>query len=116
MIFSEIKLFLISEAKYKVKNGKGLQVLALKQMFQRLSIPLAQVKAANTSKNLLNKIRKIISYLYWAKQITKNVYNKVTKNSIGSDPHKLLLNLTDKTNVKKSDKYLAFSSLSIYYI
>ena len=29
-------------------------------MFQRLSIALAQVKAGNTSENVLNEIRKII--------------------------------------------------------
>ena len=30
-----------------------------------------------------------------------------------SDPHRLLLNLTDKINLKRSDKYLALSNLSI---
>ena len=29
------------------------------------------------------------------------------KNSKTSDPHRLLLNLTDKINVKESDKYVA---------
>ena len=33
-----------------------------------------------------------------------------------SDPHKLLLNLTDKINLKRSDKYVALSNISIYYI
>ena len=32
-----------------------------------------------------------------------------------SDPHRLLLSLTDKINFKRSDKYVALSSLSIYY-
>ena len=32
-----------------------------------------------------------------------------------SDPQKLLLNLSDKTNLKKRDKYVALSNLSIYY-
>ena len=32
-----------------------------------------------------------------------------------SDPHKLLLNLTDKMNLKRSDKYVALSNLNIYY-
>ena len=32
-----------------------------------------------------------------------------------SDLHRLLLNLLDKINVKRSDKYVALSNLSIYY-
>ena len=36
-------------------------------------------------------------------------------NSKTSDPHRLLLNLSDKINLKKSDKYVALSNLSIYY-
>ena len=38
-----------------------------------------------------------------------------SKNSKASDPHRLLLNLTYKIKVKKSDKYVALSNLSIYY-
>ena len=38
-----------------------------------------------------------------------------SKNSKTSDPHGLLLNLTDKINFKRSDKYVALSNLSIYY-
>ena len=38
-----------------------------------------------------------------------------SKNSETSDPHRLLLNLTDKINLKRSDKYVALSNLSIYY-
>ena len=32
-----------------------------------------------------------------------------------SDPHRLLLNHADKINLKRSDKYVALSNLSIYY-
>ena len=32
-----------------------------------------------------------------------------------SDPRRLLLNLKDKTNLKRSDKYVALSNLSICY-
>ena len=38
-----------------------------------------------------------------------------SKISGTSDPHRPLLNLTDKINVKTSDKYVALSNLSIYY-
>ena len=37
------------------------------------------------------------------------------ENSKTSDPHKLLLNLTDKINIKRSYKYVALSNLSIFY-
>ena len=40
-------------------------------MLQRLPIGLAQVKAGNTSENLLNKVRQTIYSLYRAKEITK---------------------------------------------
>ena len=46
-------------------------------MFQRLPIALAQVKAGNSSENLLNKIRQTIYSLYRAKEITKNIYNNI---------------------------------------
>ena len=35
-------------------------------------------------------------------------------NSKASDLHRLLLNLSDKVNLKRSDKYIALSNLSIY--
>ena len=31
-----------------------------------------------------------------------------------SDSHRLLLNLSDKINLKRSDKYVALSNLTIY--
>ena len=39
-----------------------------------------------------------------------------SRNSKTSDPQRLLLELTDKINLKRSDKYIALSQLSIYYI
>ena len=38
-----------------------------------------------------------------------------SENSKISDPHRLLLNLTDKTNLKVNDKYVALSNLSMHY-
>ena len=38
-----------------------------------------------------------------------------SENNKTFDPHRLLLNLTDKINLKRSDKYVAVSNLSIYY-
>ena len=37
------------------------------------------------------------------------------KNSKTSDPHRLLLNLTDKIDWRKKDTYIALSNHSIYY-
>ena len=38
-----------------------------------------------------------------------------SEHSKTSDPHRLFLNLSDKINLKRSDKYVALSNLSIYY-
>ena len=38
-----------------------------------------------------------------------------SENSKTSNPLRLLLNLLDKINLKRSDKYVALSNLSIYY-
>ena len=111
----------------KATQGQGLIILTPKDMPQIL--PLVQVKAGNTSENVLNEIRQIIYSLYRAKDITKKVYNNMTirsntkmdtvcldsKNNKTSDLHRLLLNLTDYISLKRSDKYVALSNLSIYY-
>ena len=44
---------MIAEAKYKAIHGKGLKILTLKQMLQRLPTAISQVKASNTSESLL---------------------------------------------------------------
>ena len=36
-------------------------------------------------------------------------------NNKASDPHRLLLDLSDKIDLKRSNKYVALSNLSIYY-
>ena len=61
----------------KETQDEDLKILTPKQMLQRLLIALAQVKAGNTSKNLLNEIRQMIYFLYRAKETTKKVYNKI---------------------------------------
>ena len=37
-----------------------------------------------------------------------------SKNSKTSNPHRLLLDLTDKINLKRSNEYVALSNPSIY--
>ena len=75
---------MLSDANYNVRNnetkGTRLKILTPKQMFQRLPIALAQVKAGNNSESLLNEIRQIVYSLYQSKQITKKVYNNIIKS------------------------------------
>ena len=69
----------------KQQKGKGrpsdlanrIKILTPKQMLQRSPIALVQVKAGNTSENLLNEIRQIMNSLYRAKEITKIVDNNI---------------------------------------
>ena len=85
-----------------------------------------QVKAGNTSENLLHEIRQIIYSLHREKEVTQKVYDNIinsTKllnrmdtifmnsgNSKSSDPHRLLLNLSYKIDLKGGDKYVALST------
>ena len=71
---------IISEAKINATKGIGLKILTPKQMLQRLPIALAQIKAGNNSESLLNEIRQIVYSLHQSKQITKKVYNNITKS------------------------------------
>ena len=108
----------------KVSDHSNIKILSPKQMLQKLPIALAQVKAGNTSENLLNEIRQIISFLFRKKEISRNVFNKIiysiklwnrmdiifmnSRNSKTSDPHRLLLNLSDKIDLKRSEKIRCF--------
>ena len=56
-----------------------LKILTPKQLFQRLPIALAQVKADNNAENLLKKIRQIVYFFYQSKEIAKKVYNNIIK-------------------------------------
>ena len=96
---------MVSEAKHKSINGEGFKMLTPKQMFQRLPIALAQVKAGKTSENLL-----IISSIYRAKEIIKKVCNSImnsvntnmdtifmkSENSKTSDLHRLSINIENR--------------------
>ena len=100
-------------------------------MLRRLPVALAQVKVDHTSEDLLNEIRQIIYSMYRAKEITENVQNNIinsikllnksdtifmnSENRKTSDPHRLLLNLSDNINLKGRNNYVALSILSIYY-
>ena len=98
-------------------------------MLQRLPIALAQVNAGNTSEHLLNEIRQIIYSLYQENKVTKKVYNNIMYpinlfsgnrllhpiiyRLLYIDSHRILVNLSHKTNLKKSNKNVASANLSI---
>ena len=60
-----------SDAKYKSIDEERIKILTSKQVFQKLTIALAQVKAGNTSESLLNEISQIIYSLHRANEITR---------------------------------------------
>ena len=62
------------------QEGTGLKILTPKQVLQRLTISLAQIKAGNNSQSLLNEIRQIVYSLCQSKEITKKVYNDILKS------------------------------------
>ena len=64
-----------------IKKGTELQILTPKQLLQRLTLALAQVKASNNSESLLNEIGQIVYSLYQSENVTKKVYNNII-NSI----------------------------------
>ena len=73
-------------------------------MLQGLPIALAEVKAGNTSENLLNENGQIIYFLYRTKAITKKVYNNMMRSikvSLRENTDYLLVRIPEKTNQKK---------------
>ena len=72
---------MLYETKYRATTVKGLKILTPKQVLQRLPIALAQIKAGNNSKSLLNAIivYSLLS-LHQSKAITRKVisYEKYT--------------------------------------
>ena len=59
------------------QQGKGLKILTPNQMFSRLPITLAQLKAGNNSEKLKNEIRQLLYSLYRSKNMTKQLYNNL---------------------------------------
>ena len=124
------KIFLIKSKGLGLLNmdRSKLKILTPKQMLQRLPIARAQVKAGNNSESLLNQIRQIVYSLYQSKEITKEVYNNIitsiqkmntifmnSEHSKTSKCHVLVLKLTNKLDLRISEKVIALSNLSIYY-
>ena len=59
------------------QKGGGLKILIPNQMFSRLPITLAQLKAGNNSEKLKNKIRQLLYSLYRSKKLTKQLYKSL---------------------------------------
>ena len=57
-----------------------LKLLTLKQMLVTLPIAILQVKVGDNSNILLYEIKQIICYLYQSKEITKKVFDNITKS------------------------------------
>ena len=70
----------LSKNIYESKKETGLKILSHKQIYQRLPVALAQIKADNNSEALLNEIRQIVYSLYRSKEIIKKVYNNIIKS------------------------------------
>ena len=70
----------VNDARNNENKETGLKILTPKEMFQRLPIALAQVKAGNNSERLSDENRQIVYSLYQPKQITKKVYNNIIKS------------------------------------
>ena len=93
-----------------------------------LGIAFTQLKVGNTYEHLLNEIRKIPHFLYKLKEVIKKVYSNVmasiklqnrmdtilmnSENSKKSNPYRLLINLSDKINLKRSDKHATYQTLA----
>ena len=73
-----VQLFL--KTNKQATEGDWLKILPPKQIFQRLPIALAQVKASNNSENLWNEIWEIVCFLNQSKEITKKVHNNIIKS------------------------------------
>ena len=76
MVFTEFKSGIFPRSE-ESQEGTGLVILTPNQMLKRSPIALAQIKASNNSKSLLNEIRQIVYSLYRSKEITKKVYNNI---------------------------------------
>ena len=63
---------------YKKSSGKGLNISSL-------PVLLPKIYTNNSSKELINEIKKLVKNLYKNKQITKRVYNILNKALINND-------------------------------
>ena len=61
----------LNKYSYKKSSGKGLNISSL-------PVLLSKIYTDNSSKELINDIKKLVKKLYKNKQITKQVYNTLS--------------------------------------
>ena len=62
----------------RIQEGEGVKILTPNQMFSRLPIILAKLKAGNDFVKLKKEIRQILYSLYRSKKLTKEIYEGLT--------------------------------------
>ena len=67
----------LGEISNEQTEEKGLKILTPNQMFSRLPITLAQLKAGNNSEKLKNEIRQLLCSLYRSKKLTKQLHKSL---------------------------------------
>ena len=71
----------ILELNNKIQSGQELKILTTSQMLSRLPIFLSQLKAGINSGKLKNEIRQLLYSLYRSQELSKTIYNNLTKTS-----------------------------------
>ena len=83
------------------------------------------LKIGDISEDLINEIQQMFCSLYLLKDNSKNLYNDIVNYRIDkifkglkkrkkSDPHRLILNLDGKRDIKRNNKYVKLSNIIIY--
>ena len=67
---------MIIESRKRAIKIKRLKILTSKQMLKRSPIAVVQVKSGNTSEILLNEICQLMYYMYQAKKIKGEMYQR----------------------------------------
>ena len=73
----EIVKDILNFNKQNQQKGQRIKILTPNQMFNRLPIALAQLKAGNNSNKLKNEIRQLLYSLYRSKNMTEQIYKSL---------------------------------------
>ena len=104
-----------------------LKILTANQILNKLPISLAQLKAGNNSEKHKNEIRQLYDNFFTDQKnlqsnsikvsltLLKNGNNLYEHWRWTNEPHIFELDLTDKLNLKNSNKSITLANLSIYY-
>ena len=75
---NELNKYGLNNYGYKKSSGKGLNISSL-------PVLLSKIYTNNSSKELINEIKKLVKNVYKNKQTTKQVYNILNKALINND-------------------------------